>query len=157
LRRNPASVTAIGIAMMRALESERRDGERTICDPLTALSPFLCATPAWGSSILFDYIDHSIVENAGRHGEVANLRRYRGLTGEGLTFGIQAGTIDTFLEQRGLVRVKVVRAEDLHRLYFTGPRQDRAVASQPTRPRIRCYWAALSSTSCRRRRRASSH
>lgn len=82
-----------------------------------------------GSSIVFDYIDRSILERTGRHGEVANLRRYRGLTGEGMSFGIPDGTIGTFLSQRGLVRVELVGSEDLRRLYFTGQRQPRTVAS----------------------------
>jgi methyltransferase (TIGR00027 family) len=80
-----------------------------------------------GSSIVFDYIDLSVLQAPGRHGEVRNLRRYRGLTGEGITFGIPDGKIEAYLIARGFEQVKNVGHAELHRLYFTGKRQERKV------------------------------
>jgi O-methyltransferase involved in polyketide biosynthesis len=60
---------------------------------------------------------------------VASLRRYRRLTGEGLTFGIPDGMVVPFLTERGFAQVRCVRSEDLRRMYFTGKRQGRRVAS----------------------------
>ena len=45
-----------------------------------------------GSAIVFDYIYQSALDGLQKHGEVSNMRRYRFMTGEGLTFGIPRGT-----------------------------------------------------------------
>jgi len=47
-----------------------------------------------GSSIIFDYMDAALLGGAPRHGEVSGMRRYRGLTGEGLAFGIPIAKIE---------------------------------------------------------------
>lgn len=72
-----------------------------------------------GSTIIFDYIDAAVLQHAGRHGEVSNLRRYRHLTGENLHFGIPLSQVETFLQQRGFRHVHNVTSEDLRRLYFS--------------------------------------
>ncbi len=80
-----------------------------------------------GSAIVFDYIYRSVLEGAQKHGEVGGMRRYRFMTGEGLTFGIPEGMVETFLQERGFPHVKDVNADDLKAAYFTGKNARRAV------------------------------
>jgi methyltransferase (TIGR00027 family) len=75
-----------------------------------------------GSSIIFDYMDPALLAGAPRHGEVRSMRRYRGLTGEGFTFGIPAGAIQAFLQERGFTRVTNADHAALEKLYFCGGR-----------------------------------
>lgn len=80
-----------------------------------------------GSAIVFDYLYRSLLDGVQKQNEVANMRRYRFMTGEGLTFGIPAGMISSFLEERGFAEVKDVNAEDLKAAYCTGKNAGRAV------------------------------
>jgi methyltransferase (TIGR00027 family) len=80
------------------------------------------------SAIVFDYIYRSILEGVQKHGEVSGMRRYRFMTGEGLTFGIPEGAVETFLKEHGVRQVRDVNAEDLKAAYFTGKNAGRAVA-----------------------------
>jgi methyltransferase (TIGR00027 family) len=97
-------------------------------EAVDATLAFIVQKSGPGSAIVFDYIDSSVLQAPGRHGEVRNLRRYRRLTEESLSFGIPEGQIESFLTARGFAQVKNVSHADLHRLYFTGKRQKRTVA-----------------------------
>ncbi len=81
-----------------------------------------------GSAIVFDYIYSAILDGTVRQSEIANMRRYRFMSGEGLTFGIPEGKASEFLKQRGFARVKDVSGADLKALYFSGPNAARKVA-----------------------------
>ncbi len=89
---------------------------------------FVARNSGAGSSIVFDYMYAAALEARHKRGEVVSMQRYRGMTGEGLTFGIEEGTVEKFLSERGFYRVKNVTAEDLKRLYFTGVNEKRQVA-----------------------------
>ncbi len=80
-----------------------------------------------GSSLVFDYLDRSVLEGAGSHGEIKGMRRYRRLTGEGLTFGIPDGTIEAFLSARGFEHIRDIDSEGLKERYFTGKNAHRKV------------------------------
>ncbi|HEX2998527.1 MAG TPA: SAM-dependent methyltransferase [Anaerolineales bacterium] len=80
-----------------------------------------------GSAVVFDYI-HQAVLDAQKHGEIKNMRRYRFMTGEGLTFGIPEGAVETFLKERGFRSMKDVDVDYLKATYFTGKNAGRAVA-----------------------------
>jgi methyltransferase (TIGR00027 family) len=80
-----------------------------------------------GSTIVFDYIYQAVLD-AQKHGEIKNMRRYRFMTGEGLTFGILEGTSEMFLQERGFRSVKDVDVDYLKATYFTGKNAGRAVA-----------------------------
>lgn len=73
-----------------------------------------------GSRVVFDYIDRSVLDGSQKHPEVNGMHQYRGLTGEGLTFGIPNGTIQSFLTNRGFSQVINASAADLRKMYFTG-------------------------------------
>ncbi len=89
---------------------------------------FIACDSAAGSSVVFDYICASALSAGRKRGEVASMQRYRGLTGEGLTFGIEEGQIREFLALRGFDHIKNVRAEDLRQLYLKGPNARRQIA-----------------------------
>jgi methyltransferase (TIGR00027 family) len=90
---------------------------------------FVVQQSAAGSAIVFDYIYQLALVGVQKRGEVSNMRRYRFLTGEALTFGIEEGKVETFLEQRGFHKVQDINANDLRRAYFTNKNVDRKIAS----------------------------
>jgi O-methyltransferase involved in polyketide biosynthesis len=57
------------------------------------------------------------------------MRRYRFMTGEGLTFGIAEGAVEAFLKERGYRQARDMNAEGLKRAYFTGKNAERKVTS----------------------------
>ena len=73
-----------------------------------------------GSSVIFDYMDPNLLAGAPRHGEVSSMRRYRGLTGEGLAFGIAMDSIQAFLEERGFTQVRNADHNALEKSYSSG-------------------------------------
>ncbi len=97
-------------------------------EAVDATLAFVVSRSGTGSAIVFDYIYRSVLEGMQKHNEVGGMRRYRFMTGEGLTFGIPEGTVETFLKQRGFQQVKDVNAEDLKTAYFSGKNAGRAVA-----------------------------
>ncbi len=88
---------------------------------------FIAGNSGPGSSIIFDYVYASALVAAER-GEIKRMRRARRWTGEGLTFGIEEGQVEAFLEARGFVDIHNATTDDLKRAYFTGPNQARSVA-----------------------------
>jgi len=82
-----------------------------------------------GSSIVFDYIHRAALDGMDKHGEVSGMRRYRFMTGEGLTFGIAAGSAEAFLKARGFSQVRDIDSDGLRRAYFSGKNARRSVVS----------------------------
>ncbi len=89
---------------------------------------FVAQHSAAGSAIVFDYIYQAVLDERQKQNEVSNMRRYRFMTGEGLTFGIPEGTAAAFLQARGFRQVKDVGMEDLRAAYFKGKNSVRKVA-----------------------------
>ena len=89
---------------------------------------FVAGHSAVGSSIIFDYLAPEILQEPAKHGEVKRMRRMRRVSGEGLEFGIPAGTVTAFLEARGFTRVHDADATYLHGTYFAGVNRSRTVA-----------------------------
>ncbi len=90
---------------------------------------FVAHHSANGSSIIFDYMYASLLSGTSTHGEVRSMSRFRRIIGEERIFGIEKGTIDAFLHQRGFCRVKNVTSEFLKKTYFTGANKRREIAS----------------------------
>jgi len=90
---------------------------------------FVAHHSANGSSIIFDYMYASLLSGTSTHGEVRSMSRFRRIIGEERIFGIEKGTIDAFLHQRGFCRVKNVTSEFLKKTYFTGANRKREIAS----------------------------
>jgi O-methyltransferase involved in polyketide biosynthesis len=97
-------------------------------DAVDSTLAFVVNRSGVGSAIVFDYIYRSVLDGVQKHSEVGGMRRYRFMTGEGLTFGIPEGMVETFLKERGFRHVKDTNAEDLKAAYFTGKNACRAVA-----------------------------
>lgn len=93
-----------------------------------------------GSSIIFDYMDATLLSGPPRRGEIRNMRRYRRLSGEGLVFGIPIASIQVFLEERGFTQVQNADHIALQQAYYSGshPRKvadGYAIVSAVVRPR----------------------
>ena len=88
---------------------------------------FIVKNAAPGSAVVFDYVYQAVLEGIQKQSEISNMRRYRFITGEGLTFGIPEGTADSFLQARGFRQVKDVTREELKAAYFTGKNARRKV------------------------------
>jgi methyltransferase (TIGR00027 family) len=81
-----------------------------------------------GSAIIFDYMDTSLLGGAPHHGEIRNMRHYRRLSGENLTFGIPQATIQEFLAARGFDRVQNADHVAFENAYFRGAGRRRHVS-----------------------------
>ena len=86
---------------------------------------FIVKNSSPGSAVVFDYLYQAVLEGIQKQNEIRNMRRYRFLTGEGLTFGIPQGKTDAFLQARGFRQVKDVTTEELKTAYFTGKNANR--------------------------------
>jgi methyltransferase (TIGR00027 family) len=88
---------------------------------------FIVKNSSPGSAVVFDYLYQAVLEGIQKQNEISNMRRYRFMTGEGLTFGIPQGQANAFLEARGFCQVKDVTTEELKASYFTGKNANRKV------------------------------
>jgi methyltransferase (TIGR00027 family) len=88
---------------------------------------FVVKRAAPGSAIVFDYVFQAVLEGRQKHSEISSMRRYRFMTGEGLTFGIAEGSAGEFLRRRGFQQVKDVTMDELKTAYFTGKNTSRMV------------------------------
>jgi methyltransferase (TIGR00027 family) len=88
---------------------------------------FIVKNAAPGSALVFDYLYQAVLDEVQKQSEVRNMRRYRFLTGEGLTFGIPSGTAEAFLRERGYREAKDITSEELKAAYFTGKNASRKV------------------------------
>lgn len=86
---------------------------------------FIVRHAAPGSEVVFDYLYKAVLDGVQKHTEVINMRRYRFMTGEELTFGIPKGSAETFLRARGFQQVKDVSMDELKAAYFTGKNANR--------------------------------
>jgi methyltransferase (TIGR00027 family) len=82
-----------------------------------------------GSAIVFDYIHQKALDESEKHNEVTNMRRYRFMTGEGLTFGLEESQLEMFLSVRGFRKFDTIDSNGLKNTYFSGVNSVRKVAS----------------------------
>ncbi len=80
-----------------------------------------------GSAVIFDYFFNEFLRDTSRP-EVKRLRQTMQVIGEEHVFGIDEGQLEPFLTQRGFCDVHNADAEELKRLYFTGPNAGRPIA-----------------------------
>ncbi|MCL5995504.1 MAG: class I SAM-dependent methyltransferase [Chloroflexi bacterium] len=81
-----------------------------------------------GSAVIFDYFYNEFLRDTSRP-EVKRLRRTMQVIGEEHIFGIDEGQLEPFLTRRGFRDVRNADAEELKRLYFTGPNARRVIAA----------------------------
>jgi methyltransferase (TIGR00027 family) len=96
-------------------------------DAVEATMAFVVNHSGPGSAIVFDYIYRGVLDGVQKHSEVSGMRRYRFMTGEGLTFGIAEGEIEAFMKRRGFHQVKDANVDDLRGAYFTGKNTRRKI------------------------------
>jgi methyltransferase (TIGR00027 family) len=89
---------------------------------------FIVKSAVQGSAIVFDYVYQAVLDGVQKQSEVSSMRRYRFMTGEGLTFGIPQGTAGAFLRERGFQQVTDITMDELKAAYFTGKNASRKVA-----------------------------
>jgi len=77
------------------------------------------------SAVIFDYFYNETLRNM----KMKTTRRITRAIGERLIFGIDEGHIEPFLVRRGFHDVRNVDAEELERLYFTGPNAGRVIST----------------------------
>jgi methyltransferase (TIGR00027 family) len=96
-------------------------------EAIDATLTWIRSNAAPSSAIIFDYqyITPQMRAQTQRDYVYALLSR---VTGERRTFGIEKGQIHDFLTRRGFTHVVDANAEQLKRLYCTGPNQGRRVA-----------------------------
>lgn len=76
-----------------------------------------------GSSIYFDYMLKSVLDGRCHLDEARKIRKSRSFRGDGeeaYTFGIEDGTITTFLAERGFNQISVMNGDQLKKKYFHG-------------------------------------
>jgi methyltransferase (TIGR00027 family) len=89
---------------------------------------FVSHHSAPGSAVVFDYMYQQVLDGRVKgHSEVSSMRRYRGFSGEVLSFGIEEGQVEPFLLERGFSKVRNVTAAELHERYFKGKNAPRKV------------------------------
>ncbi len=92
-------------------------------EAVDATLAFVVGNSSAGSSIVFDYIYRAALDGTMKENEVKSMQRWRGVTGEGLTFGIEKGRVEEFLAQRGFENIVNADADALKEAYFAGANQ----------------------------------
>ncbi len=95
--------------------------------PVESTLNFIVNHSAPGSQVVFDYIFTALLDGTVKHGEVSRMHRVSHISGERLTFSVQEGTMQKFLEKQGFIQVNDISSEDLHHRYFSGPNIKRKV------------------------------
>ena len=88
---------------------------------------FVAQNSGKGSSIIFNYIFQSVVDGTCELEGVKKIAKDYERRGEPLTFGIEEGSIDEFLSERGFHEVTNVTGEYFKSAYFRGKDQNRNV------------------------------
>jgi methyltransferase (TIGR00027 family) len=76
-----------------------------------------------GSSIIFNYIIKSVVDGTCQLEKAAEIRKAFEL--EGLLFGIEEGTIESFMSERGYYQIKEISGDYYESEYFKGKNSNR--------------------------------
>jgi methyltransferase (TIGR00027 family) len=111
-------------------------------DAVDATLAFVAQNSGAGSSIIFDYIYRAALDGTLKENEVKSMQRWRGVTGEGLVFGIGKGRVEEFLAARGFENIVNVDSESLKSAYFAGGNQKARVVAP--------VYAIVHATVCRK-------
>jgi methyltransferase (TIGR00027 family) len=85
---------------------------------------FVANNSGAGSSIIFDYIYKSLLDGTSELEEAKKVRRAHERRGEPNKFGIEEGSIEAFLKDRGFCQVRNITCADFKNLYFRGANQN---------------------------------
>jgi O-methyltransferase involved in polyketide biosynthesis len=81
---------------------------------------FIAHNSCNGSAIVFDYIPSSVVEGTCELEAGKNWRKGVMDAGEPFLFGIEAGTLKTFLARRGFAQIRDMTSENYRNTYLHG-------------------------------------
>jgi methyltransferase (TIGR00027 family) len=98
-------------------------------DAVDATLAFIVKNSGAGSSIVFDYIYRAALDGTMKENEVKSMQRWRGVTGEGLVFGVEKARIEEFLAQRGFENIVNADSDTLKRAYFSGANQSARIVA----------------------------
>lgn len=98
-------------------------------DAVDATLAFVARNSGTGSRIIFDYIYKAALDGTMKENEVKSMQRWRGVTGEGLVFGIEKGQVEEFLASRGFEDIVNADSDALRRAYFDGAGQGKRVVA----------------------------
>lgn len=90
---------------------------------------FIVHNSGKGSAILFDYIPLSVVDGTCELEAGQNWQKGVTDAGEPFKFGIKDGSTESFLTQRGFMKIRNMTSEDYKKAYFYGKNEDREVNS----------------------------
>lgn len=90
---------------------------------------FIVRNSGNGSAILFDYIPLSVVDGTCELEAGQNWQKGVTDAGEPFKFGINEGSTESFLSQRGFTKIRNMTGEDYKKAYFHGKNEDRDVNS----------------------------
>ncbi|VVB71853.1 Leucine carboxyl methyltransferase [uncultured archaeon] len=88
---------------------------------------FIAKNSGKGSSLILDYYPKSVIDGSYELDIVKNIHSLLAQLGEPLQFGIEDGTVEAFLAQRGFSQIQNATSEDFKKAYFHGVNKDRAV------------------------------
>jgi methyltransferase (TIGR00027 family) len=90
---------------------------------------FITRNSGKGSAVLFDYFPQSVVDGTSQLEVGRNIHNQLIQAGEPMQFGIEEGTVEKFLEERGFSQVCNVTSEEYKKMYYHGVNKDREVCS----------------------------
>ena len=98
-------------------------------DAVDEILSFIVNNSAKGSTVIFDYVPQSVVDGTSDLGVGKNLHNHAKEYKEPLQFGIEEGTLETFLKERGFSSIENVTSEDYRKAYFDGKNRSKEVCS----------------------------
>jgi methyltransferase (TIGR00027 family) len=98
-------------------------------DAVDEILSFIVNNSAKGSTVIFDYIPQSVVDGTSDLEVGKNLHNHAKEYKEPLQFGIEEGTLETFLKERGFSSIENVTSEDYRKAYFDGKNRSKEVCS----------------------------
>ncbi|MEN6293473.1 MAG: class I SAM-dependent methyltransferase [Methanobacterium sp.] len=90
---------------------------------------FIVNNSGKGSAVIFDYVPQSVVDGTSDLEVGKNLHNHAKEYKEPLQFGIEEGTLETFLKNRGFSSIESVTSEDYQKAYFDGKKRNKDVCS----------------------------
>jgi len=93
---------------------------RAICSVVCIILAFIANNSGKDSTVIFDYICKSLLDGTSDSEEAKKARKAHDRRGESNTFGIEEGTIEEFLINRGFYQIRHITHELVEGIYFKG-------------------------------------
>ena len=100
-----------------------------LSDAVDETLSFIVNNSGRASAVIFDYVPQSVVDGTNDLEVGKNLHNHAKEYKEPLQFGIEEGTLETFLKKRGFSSIESVTSEDYQKAYFDGKNRNKDVCS----------------------------